>query len=497
MPNLSLLFQLTAHAAKKWPGNKALIEAENGRSVSYKEFDNKINAFCACLAGQGLKKEERVGILCRNSIEGIAVFFSIIKAGGIAVPLNHELGPSDIIEQAGMSGLSGLYAGDELKDKAKKIRAKVRSIRFNVDVVQRRSYSRDNKRLFIREGDPALIIFTSGSTGAPLGVTLSHRNLISNSAAIVKYAGISKNDRSCCVLPLYYIYGLSLVLSHFMTGGTVIIDNRFMYPSLVLDAIDRYGATCFAGVSSHFAILLYKSDFKCRPLHTVRYCMQAGDAMPPHFIREIARYFPDKKLYIMYGLTEASPRLTYLDPKLVLKKPSSVGRAISGVKIKIIGQSGKECKPGKTGEIIARGNNIMIGYWNNSAETAKRIKRGWLYTGDLGLKDKDGDLFIVGRKNKIIKVGGKRVGLFEIEHLATEDKSVMEAAAISFRDDILGEKIKLFVTPIPGRKINAVGLMNLYQSRLPSYKVPSEIVVLNSIPKNNYGKVNKEKLRGI
>jgi len=159
----------------------------------------------------------------------------------------------------------------------------------------------------VKGTDLSSIIYTSGTTGDPLGVLLSHRNILSNSRSIVKYSGISGRDSVCCVLPFYYIYGLSLLFSHFMVGGTVVIENGFMYPNTVLDTIEKLQTTGFAGVSSHYAMLLGLSGLRTRRLPSLRYFMQAGDSMPPRTTRELIRLFPKKRLYLMYGLTEASP----------------------------------------------------------------------------------------------------------------------------------------------------------------------------------------------
>ncbi|MGB2706003.1 MAG: class I adenylate-forming enzyme family protein [Candidatus Omnitrophota bacterium] len=490
---ISCLHDLVSDAAGKRPRSKAVIEADTGRSITYQKLDKKVKAIADEILRKGLKKGERVGILSRNSISCVAVYFAVSRSGGISVPLNHTLDWRDIVREADNCRIRAIYAGKDLKKKAKNVKKKVKSVRFTI---------RDNppsakiaKLPRVLQNDPASIIYTSGTAKVPIGVMLSHRNLISNSKSVIKYAKITSSDRICCVLPFYYIYGLSLLFSPFLAGGTIILDNRFMYPNVVLGTIERFKATGFAGVSSHYSILLHKSEIGKRALASLRYFMQAGDAMPPGITRELINTFPGKKLYLMYGQTEASPRLTYLDPSLAAKKPDSIGKAIPGVKVRIVNNKNKPCKPGEKGEILALGKNIMLGYWGKNRETGRVIKKGWLHTGDIAFRDEDGDIFIAGRKKDFIKVGGRRVNPREIEYLITEDERVMEAAVIGVPDKILGERIKIFVTLMHGQAMSREEIRQICKERLPPYKMPSRIAMVKIMPRNSYGKIDKEGLK--
>ncbi len=490
---ISCLHHLIFDAAIKWPKRIAMIEP--GReNITYGQLNEKVNLLSHQILKIGLRKGERVGILSRNSIASVAVYFAISRAGGVVVPLNYTLDPLDILERTRDCAISAIYVGKGLELKARKVIDKTRSTRFVIEEIKEEKGLGAKKFPIVLENDLASIVYTSGTTRRPLGVMLSHKNLISNTKSIVEYMNLKAKDRICCVLPFYYIYGLSLLLSHFLVGGAVIIDNRFMYPEAVLDAIDEYKATGFAGVSSHYAILLYKSNFAKRALRSLKYFMQAGDSMPQNITLKLITIFPNKKLYVMYGQTEASPRLTFLNPDLVKTKPNSIGRAIPGVRVKLINEKGKSCRAYEEGEITARGDNIMLEYWNNHRETKKVLKDGWLYTGDIAYKDKDGDLFIVGRKKNLMKIGGHRINPLEIERLIMEHGSVMEAAVVSVKDPLLGEKTRLFASSMPGKKIDKEDIMKFCKRRLPSYKVPREVVIVDSLPKNSLGKIDREAL---
>ena len=263
---------------------------------------------------------------------------------------------------------------------------------------------------------PAQIIFTSGSTGVPKGVVLSHRNIIANTSSILQYLHLSENDIMEVVLPFYYCYGLSLLHTHLRAGGSLVLNNNFIFISSVFNDINKYKCTGFAGVPSHFQILLRKSEgFKNTHFPSLRYVTQAGGKLHNSFIEEFINTFPEISFYVMYGQTEATARLSYLEPNLLRSKLGSIGKGIPNVELKVVNQLNENVLAGETGEIIARGENIMLRYYKNGDETNKTIKNGWLYTGDMGTVDNDGFIYLSARKKEFIKISGKRVSPKEIE----------------------------------------------------------------------------------
>jgi acyl-CoA synthetase (AMP-forming)/AMP-acid ligase II len=485
--------QLISHAALHRPGAAAIIEAQSGRMTTYGELDRKVGIMAAYLCSKGVVPGDRVGLLSGNSAGFIAAYFAVSRAGAVPVPLNITLREDALIRQAKICGIRAIYHGRLFADRAAAVASAVSSVRFLFDDA---SGPRSGG---VREGGgggaPATIIFTSGTKGEPLGVMLSHRNILSNAAAVAAYTGLCPSDRILCVLPLYYIYGLSTVFSHFYAGGTVIIENRFAYPNIALDSIERFRATGFAGVSSHYSILVNHSDIRSRKLRTLRYMMQAGDAMPATVTRSLVRLLPGKKLYLMYGQTEAGPRLAYLEPRLAAAKPDSVGKAVPGVTIKIAGKRG-ECAPWQVGEITARGDNIMMGYWRNKRATAKALKNGWLHAGDMGYKDDDGDIFITGRLSGLVKIGGQKADPFELERVAAEYEGVAEAAAVPVPDRLLGNRLHLFVSPVAGAKIDGKALKDHCVRRLADYGRAVDVSVRASLPRTGCGKIDKNTLEG-
>lgn len=491
---MNTLWDIILQGMRLWPDNKALIEADRDREVTYIALHQMVEEVSGYIASLGLSKTDRVGILSENSIEYVSVFFALSKLGCICVPLNCGLGVGELIEQARDCSLSALYISRKFLNKAKKICEKVKSIHHLIKDGQILPFKGAAKPQHLSRYEPAIIIYTSGSFKKPRGVTLSHYNLISNNKSIVKYTGIKSLESICCVLPFFYIYGLSLLLSHLMVGGCLVIENRFMYPGIVLNTIERYRITGFAGVPSHYSILLYYRRLDKSRLRSLRYFLQAGDAMSPNISRWITKRFPEKRLFIMYGLTEASPRLTYLDPSLVAIKPTSVGKPIPGVKVRVVDKDGRECRPFQRGEIIARGANIMLGYWRDKEQTKKVLRDGWLYTGDLGFKDKDGDLYITGRKDAVVKIAGQKVDLFEIQNIARSERGVLDAVAVAVKDNVRGRIIHLYIVPTPGSSAHKERLLSIFRKRLPPVLIPSRIIIRKSLPKTQLGKIDRARL---
>jgi acyl-CoA synthetase (AMP-forming)/AMP-acid ligase II len=300
------------------------------------------------------------------------------------------------------------------------------------------------------------------------------------------------------VLPFYYIYGKSLLNTHFFAGGSVVVDNRFMYPNLVLDTMKEQKVTGFSGVPSTFTILLHRSNLKAYKFDKLRYVTQAGGGMAPAVQKEVAKAFSPAKLYIMYGATEASARLSYLNPDDLPRKWGSIGKAIPNVELFVADENGNKLAAGEEGEIIARGSNIMSGYWNHPEETEKVLKNGLYYTGDIGRMDEEGFLYVVGRTKDMLKIGGNRVSAKEIEEAILEHKEISEAAVIGVEDEILGEAPKAFVVlKSLNKDIDGFTdeLSSFLKNRLAVYKIPKYYEFTTELPKNTSGKVLKTALK--
>ena len=252
----------------------------------------------------------------------------------------------------------------------------------------------------------------------------------------------------------------------------------------------KYRCTGFAGVPSHFQIMLRKSDlFKNTKFPSLRYVTQAGGKLHNTFISEFTETFPEIQFFVMYGQTEATARLSYLPPAMIKEKMGSLGKGIPGVELKVVDELGSSISPGASGEILARGKNVMLGYFEDPESTAEAIRNGWLFTGDLATVDEDGYIFLTARKKEIIKVGGKRVSPKEIEEVIVMMQGVIDCTVEAVIDDLLGEAIKATVVVNgKGAGISSEDLKRFCGTKLSGYKVPTYVVFKESMDVSSTGK---------
>ncbi|MCP4706475.1 MAG: acyl--CoA ligase, partial [candidate division Zixibacteria bacterium] len=402
------IFDILCSSAQKYPKQIAAVHHES--RISYKELYYQSKQVSNYIQNQNLEKGSRIGILFENSIEYIYLYFAVFGTGHIPVPLDTSLNSerlSYILSDCSANALiiqnKFLKHLPELLNEESKIRTIITDHKpqsgfsgVSVGLIQTIVSESIGETMQPNKNIPdpkdasdelAAIFYTSGSTGTPKGVMLSHKNLLSNTFSTIEYLKLNPDDSVLVILPFYYIYGNSLLLTHIASGGTIVIDNRFMYPEIILKTMDKEKVTGFSGVPSNFMILLNKSTFADKELKYLRYFTQAGGSMAPEIIRKLIKAFPEKEIYIMYGQTEASPRVTYLPPEQLENKIGSIGIPIPGIEITIVNKDGVEVPNGESGELVVSGDNVMLGYWNQDDDENQVVRDDNLYTGDLAKKD--------------------------------------------------------------------------------------------------------------
>lgn len=483
-----------------------------GRRHSYGEIETAANRIAHLLEELGVRRGDRVGLIEQNNRAYVEGYYGILKAGAVAVSLNTAADGPTLRQSLSDCGAKALLAGKRfsaavaeaitaLPDLEALVAADLEAVGEPPAHIRALPWSAAEQQSATRldsgtiDLDDAAIVYTSGSTGRPRGATLRHLNICTNTRSIVSYLGLRPADRVLQILPFYYVYGKSLLNTHAAAGGSVVIENRFLFPNTALDTLEKERCTGLSGVPSTFAILLHRSNLAHRKLEDLRYVTQAGGAMSPEHTRRLMEALPGKRIFIMYGATEASARLTYLSPEDLPHKIGSIGRAIPNVEVRVLRDDGTEAAVGEEGEIVARGANIMRGYWGDAEETQAVLGPEGYHTGDIGRRDEEGFLYVVGRKKDMIKAGAHRISAKEIEDAILEYPEIHEAAVIGIPDELLGETIKAFVVFREDSAQARDGLMRFLKKRLPAYKLPAAVEALPALPKNESGKVMKQELR--
>lgn len=341
----------------------------------------------------------------------------------------------------------------------------------------------------------AQLVFTSGTTAQPRGVIQTHRNLAANARSIAEYLGLGADERALLVMPLFYVFGKSILTTHLLVGGSVFLDDRFMYPGVVMDALVQERCTSFSGVPTTYELLRRQVDFAGRAFPSLRYLTQAGGAMRGDTIAWVRETFAPARLFVMYGQTEATARLAYLPPELAEAKRGSAGRAIPGVTLRVVDEAGQPLPSGEAGHLVARGDNVTPGYFEDEAATKDILRDGWLWTGDLAAQDADGFVFIKGRAREVLKLGGHRVGPTEIEAALQAHDAVQDVAVVGAPDEVGGEVAHAFVVLKPGAVATEADLLRFARGALPAWKVPKTVTFLDELPLTSAGKVARQVLR--
>lgn len=350
--------------------------------------------------------------------------------------------------------------------------------------------------------DLAAIIYTSGSTGEPKGAMLSHRNMEFASWSVTTLLGNTPDDVVLGVVPLAFNYGLYQWLMSARVGMRYVMERGFAFPAQVLARAAAEGVTGFAGVPTMFALLGELAPLPALDLGSVRYVSSTAAALQPRHIAAIARWFPQARVFSMYGLTECK-RVSWLPPDDLARKPESVGLPIPGTEFWTVDSAGQRLPPGETGELVVRGSHVMMGYWRKPEVTARYLRPGpfphevVFHTGDLCRIDAEGYLYFVARMDEVIKTRGEKVSPHEVEAALERLEGVLECAVIGVEDEILGHAVKAFVVLArehQGRYSARDLILKLGQSLEP-FMVPRHIEFCEALPKTSMGKILKKALK--
>jgi long-chain acyl-CoA synthetase len=465
--------------------------------LTYRALRDATGRMATLLAERGVRPGDRVAVMLPNVPEFATVYFGVLRAGAVVVPMNPLLKEREVAYYLADSGAALIVAwhGCAADASAGASRAGVPVLVVDDGFDTTLATHAPAPGAAPREGhDTAVILYTSGTTGQPKGAELSHANLSTNAEVMAgDLVRVGPQDVVFGGLPLFHSFGQTCGLNTAVkVGACLTLVSRFA-PRTVLDVLERDRVTVFEGVPTMYVALLGEPDLDRRDLSALRVCVSGGAALPVEVMREFERVFGCMILE-GYGLSETSPVASFNHPDRP-RKPGSIGTPVRGVQMRVVDEFGGDVPAGEVGEIAIRGHNLMKGYWRREEATAEAIPDGWFRTGDLARTDSDGYFFIVDRRKDLIIRGGYNVYPREIEEVLYEHPAVAEAAVVGVPDPSLGEEVGAAVVVKPGATVTPAQLRDYVKSQVAAYKYPRRVWLVPALPKGPTGKVLKREIR--
>ncbi len=519
--DLHVLYDLAIYNCSRFGSFTQFLyeDQQTVRAYTNIEIAREATQLAGGLRALGIQPGDRVLMMMPNRPEVVIGYQAIARAGAVIIPVLPLLKGPEVAFIAENSGAKAIFTSALLLPLLQSAFADVPSMRYIIstdvasseqlvstgdtpqvlaytDVVAKgagkeEQYMTNLDGIVPSPDDTAVILYTSGTTGRPKGVMLSHRNLVSNaiSGRGPEYEQRSE-DTQLAVLPLAHAFGIVALNVFYVSGAKAVMHPRFD-TTAVLSAIERHHITAFAGVPAMFVALLYTPDAEKYDTSSLQYCVSGSAPLPVNILEGFEQKF-GCTIREGYGLSEGSAALTGHGADME-RKAGSVGKPLPDVEIQVVDEHDNPLPVGELGEVIARGPNIMKGYYNMPEETKAALHNGWLHTGDMGRFDEDGYVYIVERKKDLIIRGGFNIYPRDIEEVLTTYPGVIEAAVVGIPSERMGEEVKAYV--VARTPIDADTLMAYCREKLANYKTPKEIEFVNALPRNAIGKIDKKELR--
>ena len=461
---------------KRFSNQTALIDTSTGKSSTYSELETVSDDIADKIK---LSNKGIVFLFTSNNYSCIVAYISILRSGNAVLLLDEKL--NDEIK----NGLISTYNPEFILTTNENVPENY-AVDFKYDSLY--FYKRNKFIADIIFPELAVLLSTSGTTGSPKLVRLSSSNIQSNAASIAKYLEIGSNERPITTLPLSYSYGLSVINSHMLRGAAIVLTDKTVFFRDFWNVFNDYKCTSFAGVPYTYT-MLKRINFNKIELPTLKYFTQAGGKLSEEFIHHFNQYALEKRVsfFVMYGQTEATARITYVPPERLSDKIGSIGISIPGGELKIMIDEIEITNPNEVGEIVYKGDNVMLGYAETRDDLSKGNElNGTLYTGDLGYKDNGGFFYVTGRMKRFIKIFGLRINLDEIQKMVENHFGI--SAACTGKDDLL----KVLV-----HSDDKLAEVNVKNEILKMYKLNFKSIVVkstNQIPTNSSGKYDYAKI---
>lgn len=475
-------------------------------TVTYAQMAERAARLAGGLHERGVGAGDVVALLSYNCIEFLETIFAANHLGAIAMPINWRLAAAEvrfILEHSRAraivcdEALAGL-ANDAMDGMdAELVRVCVAATAPNgwATIGDLRAAGTVAARAPTAGDDVHRLMYTSGTTGRPKGVMLTHANLAWKNLAHLVEFGIKADDLGLACGPLYHVGALDLTTTTLIAAGATVILHRVFDAAAVVDEIERSRVTTVWLAPAMVNAIMALPDVEQRDLSSVRLIINGGEKMPIPLIERIQRTFPSAWFADAYGLTETVSGDTFLDRDSIITKLGSVGRPCLYLELDVWDDGGRSQPPGERGEVVLRGPKVFKGYWRDPDATARAFAGGWFHTGDIGVRDDDGYLWIVDRLKDMILSGGENIAGSEVERVLYEHGAVLEAAVVGRRDEKWGEVPVAYVVLKPDAAVTAADLIDHCRGQLAKFKVPKDVFFIDALPRNPSGKVLKRELR--
>jgi long-chain acyl-CoA synthetase len=498
------LIQVVKNSAASSPDKVFLVC--DGEKRTFKGFYERIKTLGAGLDSLGVKRGDKVALLMHNCIEYIETYFAVISRGAVIVPVNTFLKAEELAYILNDCGVKALFTSSDFKDivrDAEKTGTATLKNVVSLDELKGIEHLKYSSLFGKGSLEPvgagcdelAAILYTSGTTGHPKGAMLAHKNLVTDVENSKDVIAVTEKDVFMCFLPMFHSFSfMANVMVPLYCGCRMVILRSIQPFTKVVKNLLLQRVTIFVAIPQVFILMAEKHiPFYVLLLNSMRICISGGASIPVEFIRKFESKFR-KPLVEGYGLSEAAP-ICALNPLFGRRVPGSIGPAINNVEIRIRDDGGKELPAGETGELTIKGDNVMMGYYNNPEATAEALKDGWLYTGDIGKKDPDGYVYILERKKDLIIVNGMNVYPREVEEVLYKNPAVADASVVGEKNDMHGEIPVAVVVLKEGASADEHSLRKFCRDHIANYKVPHRVEFWKELPKNSTGKVLKRDIR--
>ncbi len=493
-------FAVLAHHAARTPD--AAMTVFQGETLTYGEMAERVAALAEGLGASGVGPGDVVGLLSYNCPEFLETLFAANFLGAIAMPINWRLAAPEVRYILDHSEARALICDESLVDLADQATTGTEATRLRACITQvatpgwtrladLRRATAGSAHVAVAGDDVHRLMYTSGTTGRPKGVMLTHANLAWKNLAHIIEFGFTRADLGLACGPLYHVGALDLTTTSLIAAGASTIIHPMFDAAAVADELERSRVTVVWLAPAMVNAIMALPDLDQRDLSSVRVIINGGEKMPIPLIERIQRTFPSAWFADAYGLTETVSGDTFLDRDSLVTKLGSVGRPCLYLELDIWDDQGASVSPGERGEIVMRGPKVFKGYWRDPESTAAAFAGGWFHTGDIGVRDEDGYLFIVDRLKDMIVSGGENIAGSEVERVLYEHAAVLEVAVVGRPDDRWGEVPVAFVVLRPDATVTSHELVEHCRAHLAKFKVPKQIQFLDTLPRNPSGKVLK------